>query len=1698
MTTKRIIALLMCLCMMVSLLPFSFAAKDQDSEAAAGEEVAAVQETTGEETPAAEQEVAAPEDADQADELEAFRDEDSDETWTADQEVVRDGGGSASRDEDTAPAVAPEQPAEQPPAAEAGYVGEISDPAENVTLSGALPAEAAVEFQDVQDALLAAVADPAPSPLKAPMLRGAAPAADAEESPLISEDNVLAAFDLKLTDTTDDSTVQPDGTVTVTMDVSDMYLPENVVILHFLDSVEAIAAALEAQEADPENANKVEFVTDASVVENELLQDAVAAAMDYNNGGERGVYVETITPVIDRGIMSFETGSFSVYAVVPSVTPRLTVKFMNGTTELATMYVKAADTPDEVATIIYDPSSAITLTDNQVFKGWTTADPDTYNLSSEILTIAQVRENAMTQVRADGFTDNTVTYYAALFNHYSVTYRDPTGLITIDTDVVEIPIREDQVSYTVNQSYSTDSEHNFEGWIPKEGSTKIVGYPGNAHQETLNGTPVYYYKNDETITIRGDVTFSVDAPEGHWLVFDENGKGATYNAPQFVKSGEVTQQPSLTMQRYGYDFIGWFEGPVVDGVPTGDEFSFGDEIADTTTIYAKWEAHTQARYSVIIWLENLSCTGYDFAASVNLTGNINDPASNAVVIGGGAEGTGASYVTVNDVTYNGANDDRFKGFHYARREATNNDKIVPEGTTVVNVYYDRTEYTLKFYYARSQTTGGTPVYGRINRGNANNGTISGFTGTQGNYYYTSENENTRVYWRNGYFREDNRPNATRYTGPVWERVQTGTTGGTETFQVSSNHDATAAHPNTGGRWGGSGTTKPGGSFGTEGSETRGNYTYYYKTLTAKYGTFIGDKWPTYDGEDFAVWNGYRLGSWAIMHTSQAYIRDQQGTVKGKITIMDEEILGDLTSENGNYVYANYDTASSQYEWTYHIYFQNESGEGYTFYEDITALSHDPGGNWATQQHPPAYEGMTEIESMRQHPSTLEVNYYYTRDLMQLTYMDGVYVTGNGNAVEGKAPVGELDKIEGIAYGADIGKYGKGGTAYFEPSKENVTNEAFDPDGFVFAGWYSDKECTHEYEFVDDQGRSKTMPEGGITVYAKWIQIQYRVFLHPNAGKDNTLNWGSDGQAMNFRVDFGEKISKPDATRAEFELLGWYTDESFSKAFSEEMVLNDNTVTTEYDKTKHMTDVMDKFGDVSGDNEHDGPWNADLIGYNGGDRFWITREFNLYARWSAKLIGAKGIGVIYDANGGTSAPSDTDLYADNSDVRAGKAATPPANKVFDHWELQTWNGNAFVTKEDAAPIYPGGTFIALKSDARITDKVTGQVVSSADLDSNGQYNYTIQLKAIYKDGEQETPAHIKWFRNDGSSGSDQPFHVDEQVGEGEDARLLRINEPVDIQGPLQRDGYTFVGWARVPENSDFSQEITGSTPFLYYNKADGKFYTEDSFTTEVSQVAADKKDPTHAIIAVWAPKTYTVKIKKMVAEGDTSEVFSFDAPSFSPAVSGDGYTDGFTLSDGGTKVYEKVPYGTTFTVSETTEGINYDASLSYTVTDADDASKNVSDKSADNGDRFTVDGNITVTVTNTLSVTSLTITKRGTMENHESAVFTVKGVGNDVDLTVAIPIQKGSVTIKGLPVGEYTVTEKNGWSWRYEPKTYTFNDGTETAWSDSVSLTLSGDSNTLVVENEKDNTQWLSGMSWAVNNWASQDCVQLPAPKSVQN
>ena len=66
---------------------------------------------------------------------------------------------------------------------------------------------------------------------------------------------------------------------------------------------------------------------------------------------------------------------------------------------------------------------------------------------------------------------------------------------------------------------------------------------------------------------------------------------------------------------------------------------------------------------------------------------------------------------------------------------------------------------------------------------------------------------------------------------------------------------------------------------------------------------------------------------------------------------------------------------------------------------------------------------------------------------------------------------------------------------------------------------------------------------------------------------------------------------------------------------------------------------------------------------------------------------------------------------------------------------------------------------------------------------------------------------------------------------------------------------------------------------------------------------------------------------------------------------------------------------------------------------------------------------------------------------------------------------GEVTIKDLPIGEYTVTERTDWSWRYTP-----------AYESKTITLVANDENEVAFDNNRRWIYWLSGDSYNENQF----------------
>ena len=192
-----------------------------------------------------------------------------------------------------------------------------------------------------------------------------------------------------------------------------------------------------------------------------------------------------------------------------------------------------------------------------------------------------------------------------------------------------------------------DSTHSVTGWYTDEKLTDKV----------------------DSVTLSDhNVTLYPKVEEGHYLYFS-SGEGASYVKPVFVAAGTETTEPKAPT-RPGYTFKHW------SASEGGSEYAFGSTILKDTTLYAVWEASTNTKYTVIYWWENANDSNYSYhenSVETGTTGNKID-----------LTGISRSYdgFTLNTEKTNAANADAV---------------IAGDGSTLVNVYYSRNTYEIKFF-----------------------------------------------------------------------------------------------------------------------------------------------------------------------------------------------------------------------------------------------------------------------------------------------------------------------------------------------------------------------------------------------------------------------------------------------------------------------------------------------------------------------------------------------------------------------------------------------------------------------------------------------------------------------------------------------------------------------------------------------------------------------------------------------------------------------------------------------------------------------------------------------------------------------------------------------------------------------------------------------------------------------------------------
>lgn len=229
----------------------------------------------------------------------------------------------------------------------------------------------------------------------------------------------------------------------------------------------------------------------------------------------------------------------------------------------------------------------------------------------------------------------TITVTAKIEKVYYIFFKDNTGRVVATKECTD----GQTVSDFSDVTFPVGPDESITGWYFDE-----AAQTEKADSVTINGKNVTLYAKVE---------------KGYWITFDANG--GSYTAPVFYANGTAAAAPVTNPTLPGYSFDGWY----LDKDCTNPaNFS---EITTSTTVYAGWKA-ADTTYTVIHWQENADDNGYSYKESETKQG----------ASGKQTAATAKSYL----------------GF---TAQTITQETIAGDGSTIVNVYYKRNLYEVKFY-----------------------------------------------------------------------------------------------------------------------------------------------------------------------------------------------------------------------------------------------------------------------------------------------------------------------------------------------------------------------------------------------------------------------------------------------------------------------------------------------------------------------------------------------------------------------------------------------------------------------------------------------------------------------------------------------------------------------------------------------------------------------------------------------------------------------------------------------------------------------------------------------------------------------------------------------------------------------------------------------------------------------------------------
>lgn len=825
---------------------------------------------------------------------------------------------------------------------------------------------------------------------------------------------------------------------------------------------------------------------------------------------------------------------------------------------------------------------------------------------------------------------------------------------------------------------------------------------------------------------------------------------------------------------------------------------------------------------------------------------------------------------------------------------------------------------------------------------------------------------------------------------------------------------------------------------------------YGLTITAKYQADIHGNFPIKDGNDTIWWNvpdgcesfkpGTMLGSIDTMPGENITFK-KAGTQSGAILYYYIETLngetGTYTQGGKSFKLYKQITLEKECRLTYSEEFHNITG--------FTQWWSDPKFD-KMEQGGVAYAGGNGWSG------------YYIKDENYLCYTRNSY------------------NLKFYNYNAEVP--GKGGSVQYEAplSGYQFTPEYpkdLEKNAYRFAGWYTTAEC---FDGTEVNWETAKMPAADVTLYAKWVPNTHTVKTYLTK---EAMEAGAGSLTAIDNIPHGAKVgdvaSVPaDPKNGSYTFVGWfYIDETGEeKAFSFELPVNrDLNLYAKWSSNTMMTYTV-KYELEDGTEIAPPTTGSALAG--------STKTFN------AKTGDALNEGYQSGYFPETSSHSITVNIEDPSQNTYTFVYVPKAEVAYRVQYLEKGTGNELaepktVTTSDAVVTE---TFKQISGYA--PDAYQKQLVLSADEDQN------IITFWYVKDAVHAPVQIIHWVQNiagDGYAEYQSSTNLNGVIGTEYSEEPLTIAgfrynvEKSNAKGALTAEGlvlnlyydrieypyeFRFVEKDSDPEKQ-LADSVTGSARYQAQVTQTAKTipgYTLVSTENQAIHIAIE--DGTTAVknVKIFYYTEQTVDIKYKVVGPD-----------------GCGTLDNY--QDVQLKVTTGEVKGSAPTAAEGFKFVGWykDEDCTQPV-DADwvEDNKLTPQKTKDYGGVMGYEAK-TYYAKFAYDVFDLTVSKSGAdaVDENQTFIFLISGEGVEMEVVVH---GNSRVTVKGLKVGTYTVTELTDWSWRYKPheaqKTVLQTDAQQAAANQTA--------HTVEFVNERKNSKWLNGAAFCDNRWITKTAI----------